>query len=200
MKTVFAILLLASTAHAQVVVNDNIRAQADLYSVGPPDDEELWLWISRTPDPNCVNVECQGFIGLDHDAGFVQSHDTYWFSAYVVHPGDLFSEPNGLFPVVIDDFRGRYNLEPVFVGDDFYLGLHGQWWAEDGSRSMVYGWVHLRDEAGALRMVENAMAYGHTGIIVGSAVAVAPEPGTLSLLALALAQWPRRRRPKESRP
>jgi hypothetical protein len=190
-------LLLASTAHGQVVVNENIRAAADRYA-GIADDTELWLWVSVLPDHGphspCYGPGCWSYVGLDQQGGLVSSdHSLFAGDWRVASTGELFNDVTiESFPRVISGYHPVDN-PPVFVGDDFYLAFTTiQTWGQFPTTG--YGWVHLVDEGGTLRMLSNAIAYGASGIVVG-----APEPSTIGLALMTLTQWPARRRPKESR-
>lgn len=171
MKTAILLLLLSSSAYAQVVVGGNVRAQADLYPGVPdwPSDNELWLWVSSTPTES--NCDCWGYVGFNHAGGVISSDRSLNVSAYSVQYGELFMGSGQ--PII--NVHGSLDTYPVSVGDDFYIGLRmvGPFQRE------ALGWAHLRDHNGTLLMVGSAMAYG-SGIVVG----LVPEPSTLILVAL----------------
>ena len=106
---------------------------------------------------------------------------------YVVDPGD----PFGFSTLASGRFTPIFTVDnprpPVFVGsNEFYLGVsttstNGEGITEpycspnDFLCRNVFGWVRLRNVFGQLEMVENAVAYGSLGIIVGTTDLV-PEP------------------------
>jgi hypothetical protein len=109
-----------------------------------------------------------------------------------VQDGDAFARSTidaGTFPKVgwVLSFD-----EPVSVGDDFFLGLNTGIGFNPLGRG-VYGWVHLREEGGKLKMLGNAMAYNGSGIVIGTATII-PEPATWLLAIGAASLVPLRRR------
>ncbi len=104
---------------------------------------------------------------------------------YLVNEGDEFSKEtiqNGGFPFLRIVFNPV--KPPVTVGSgDFYLGVNtGDFDGPDGPERDVYGWLHIGNVDGELVQLGDAMAYGGTGIIVGTTVGIIPEPSTIILL------------------
>lgn len=208
MKPLALLLLLASTASAQVVVGTNIRASADLYS-HTVDDLPLWFWVTKQAQPSvgCLQVGCETFAGFDYQDGIISGDDMLldegsdWF---VVQPGDVFSAATaGTFPHLlgsVSDFNHVVYDVPADVGSDFYLGVRTGYGIFIDYANLIsipdrsaYGWVHMRAEGGQLSMVGNAMAYGNTGIVVGTNRAV-PEPGIIwsVVVGLLFGHWRKR--------
>lgn len=130
---------------------------------------------------------------LDHDAAsgtlsFRTLNADEGSELFLVHPGDVLTQTTqGNFL----SLYGTYNA-PVQVGRDFYLGAGtrsysdpGLSWANHAWTS--FGWAHFKvDDQGQLSIVDSAMAFRESGIVVGTLTAV-PEPSTWLLMVTGLA-------------
>jgi hypothetical protein len=119
---------------------------------------------------------------------------------YVANPGDAF----GFATVAKGQFTPIFTVDnprpQVFVGSkEFYLAVSTTSTDEVGIREpfcdsndpvcrKVFGWLRLRNVRGQLEMVENAVAYGSLGILVGTTELV-PEPSCILLVGLGFCGW-----------
>lgn len=102
---------------------------------------------------------------------------------YLTYPGDIITTlttAGAGFPILIHGSPLVTNSIPVANGD-IYLGVNTGRFGPPFPPRDVYGWVHLQNDNGTLTMVDNAVAYGESGIIVGTTLAV-DEPLTLALV------------------
>jgi len=101
----------------------------------------------------------------------------WYFASY----GDaFFAEPIALN--VFDPFNGTHQ---VGYGD-FYMAFNtGLGFDEGNPNRDIFGWVLLRNSVSGVELLDNAVAYGESGIVVGTLTAI-PEPGSLALLAVGL--------------
>ncbi len=144
-----------------------------------------------------VSIRVDQTIGGDYTGSFLM-HDaaanTLTFLTYnvdegselfLVHPGDVLSSDTiaSLPPSARLTWGGTQT-----VGEDFYLGVRtgsgtdpGFDWADLTTRT-TFGWAHFQENAsGQLVIVDSAMAFRESGIVVGTVQAV-PEPATWALL------------------
>ncbi len=106
---------------------------------------------------------------------------------YLVDEGDVFSREtidSGLFPILFTTDTWEFPGPPVTVGSgDFYLGANSSSHdGPDGPLRNIYSWLHIGNVSGELVRLDGAVAYGGTGIIVGTTEGVVPEPSALALL------------------
>ena len=113
---------------------------------------------------------------------------------YLTRPGDLFTAEN----ILADAFPTFFEIDG-FVANDidvgtspFFLGANADDYTSFYNPRGTFGWAQFQIIGGQLTMLDNAVSYGR-GIIVGTTEAI-PEPGSLSLVALAALLVLRRRR------
>lgn len=105
---------------------------------------------------------------------------------YVVNEGNVFSREATMqqqFPVLIEFGSQAIGIPSDFISldDPFYLGVAtglGDTQFLDQPIRDVFGWVRFVNGV----PVSNAVAYGASGIIIGTSIAV-PEPSTVFCLA-----------------
>ncbi len=104
----------------------------------------------------------------------------------LVQAGDVLSWDSisaGKFPSAI------FEPSPHHVGnEDFYLGFSGA-----HAAAGMFGWARLGPRDGVLSMIDNAMAYHVSGIVVGTTRPI-PEPATMVLVICGTASLQRCRR------
>ena len=144
-----------------------------------------------------VNIRVDQTIGGDYTGSFFMhdpaANDLTFLTLnadegselFLVHPGDVLSSDTiaSLPPSARLTWGGTQT-----VGEDFYLGVRtgsgtdpGFDWADPTTRT-TFGWAHFREDAsGRLFIVDSAMAFRESGIVVGTVQAV-PEPATWALL------------------
>ena len=122
---------------------------------------------------------------------------------YLVNAGDVFSMEN----ILSGSFQNFIKYDPVpspsypyrvnIGSSDFYLGVAT---GVDHSGALpernAFGWVHFANNGlGTISMIDNAVIYGSSGVIVGTTSV--PEPSSLSLLLAggAVLMAGRRRKP-----
>jgi hypothetical protein len=108
---------------------------------------------------------------------------------YLVQAGDVFSNasitgnPNQTFIFGLNNGGGNGSSIPV--GNDFYLGIRP---GTFNGTPTTFGWAHFGlDSAGKVQLLGSAMAFGESGIVVGTLQAAVPEPSTVILTGLGLA-------------
>jgi hypothetical protein len=106
---------------------------------------------------------------------------------HLTNPGDMFSASTiaaGQFPVLIN-LDGIPPPLAIPLGD-FYLGMSTGTGSTKGVPNRnVYGWLELDNTGAQLIPVDNAVAYGDQGIIIGTTTAIVPEPSAAALLLAA---------------
>jgi hypothetical protein len=106
----------------------------------------------------------------------------------VARPGDIANST--YFPSA---WTYPSEVAPVYVGQDFYLAAAtssvsdpGVTWENFRTRTS-FGWAHFRaDSNGNLTIVDSAMAFRESGIIVGTLITPVPEPSTWAFMSLGL--------------
>jgi len=188
------VLSMTSTLAGQtVVVNDNIgivpwpEVHADYY--------EFTVQQVAAGDVTCALFYYDGS-NLTGDGGCLDEGSDW----YLVSSGDPFgfaTLAGGRFTPISIAYDYAPSSQTVLVGsNEFYLGVsttstNGEGITEpycdpnEYQCRNVFGWMRLRNAGGQLEMVDNAVAYGSLGIIVGTTDLV-PEPSTLTLCALGL--------------
>jgi hypothetical protein len=164
-------LMLASSGiiHAQtVVLEDNIA-----FGLHPTFTGWYAIRVWLTPNRN-DNHDWNAVLRYEDTMmrGYNPSSDS--IRIFFVHAGDVLSWESvrmGKFPSAI------FEPSPHHVGnDDFYLGFSGA-----HARAGIFGWAHLGPRDGVLTMIDNAMAYHVSGIVVGATRPI-PEPATIVLV------------------
>lgn len=150
-------------------------------------------------DPTSIWIDASGDT-LSIVAYNVDEGSDWYLTSY----GDSFNQSTitaGEFPVFLRETPAA-EMHDITVGyGDFYLSVvTGQMQLDKPFPPRdVYGWVHLQNTGGSLSMIDNAVAYNESGIIVG-----VPEPssGTLFLggLVTAIGVRVRRRSRRTIRP
>jgi len=105
---------------------------------------------------------------------------------YLASYGDEFSNStlmNAQFPVLLSGSGANGSIDIPF--GTFYLAItKGAW---DGSNGDVYGWALLSSSSSGLAMLSNAVAYGTSGIFVGTTnIVPVPEPETYAMMLAGL--------------
>lgn len=171
-----AALIVSTGVNAAVISNTNIL----LYHPAMFSDYALRVFQDEAAtDPTTMWFNALGptisFVTMDMDEG------SDWYLASL---GDSFSRDsiqNSEFPTLVSG-------NPLFVGfGDFYLGINtgnGIWVYPDIPRNL-YGWVHLQSIGGTITMLDNAMSYQGSGIVIGT-TEVIPEPSVSRMLVLSL--------------
>jgi hypothetical protein len=183
MKGTFIIILLiaafGSAAEAAVVSDTNIT----LSSGGGNADYALTVFQSEASGSTEMLFDVSGseisFTNTTVDEG------SDWYLTSYRDMFTLASIDAGEFPYIVVDTDTGFDHNVLTVGSgDFYLGVATD--AEIGRFKPrdVFGWVHLQNDNGTLTMLDNAVAYGEGGIIIGTTQAV-PEPNALALLLFA---------------
>ena len=164
---VFAFVLSGGgNSHAQTVVLENNIA----FGLHPTFTGWYAIRVWLTPDRNdnhdwnaVLRYEDMKMRGLNPTSDSIRM--------FLVHSGDVFSSDSismGEFPSAI------FEPSPHHVGnDDFYLGFSGA-----HAAAGMFGWARLGPRDGVLTMLDNAMAYHVSGIVVGATRPI-PEPATM---------------------
>ncbi len=114
---------------------------------------------------------------LSH-GGHTLDEGSDWYS---VGLGDEFSVANianGDFLALHQSWPAEHN--DLNVSGYFYLGVAT---SQGTSERDIFGWVRLQNIGGVVSMVDNAVSYAGTGIIVGTTQAV-PEPASVVMISL----------------
>jgi hypothetical protein len=176
-------------------VNSQVIVNVNMFFVATPTLSRFSLGASAFPEHGptapCAPVGCYSGAAFHYDGHSVTQLDSdlLWTPGWYIAE---YGEPlNSLTP-----FNGQ--PEPVEVGTgDFYAGVR----IPDIDTPFGYGWAHLRSVNGVLTMVENVMAYGLPGIVVGT-THILPEQatavGVATSLPLIFFRWSFRRRNRSS--
>lgn len=194
MKGTFEILavtaLLTQSVSATVVANTNVQLNSPSIYPAYTSDYALTVFQDEAGGDGTtmwfnVSGATLSFVGDNLD----EASD--W---YLTSYGDPFTETtiqSAAFPVFARVVPTGFESHDLTVGyGDFYLGINtgnqnGSWGGPGIPPRNVYGWVHLQNTGGTLTMLENAMSYQGTGIVIGTMQAI-PEPMVSSLLVIGL--------------
>jgi hypothetical protein len=176
-------LVLASggNSHAQTVVLENNIA----FGLHPTFTGWYAIRVWLTPHRN-DNHDWNALLRYEDMImrGFNPTSDS--IRMFLVHSGDVLSWDSisaGKFPSAI------FEPSPHHVGnEDFYLGFSGA-----HAAAGMFGWARLGQRDGVLSMIDNAMAYHVSGIVVGATRPI-PEPATMVLVICGTASLSRCRR------
>lgn len=179
---------------ANAVVESGHWSVFESYTSSPQDPMEHNVVVDQTVDGDYTGT----ILRYDPAANTLTyiSHNTDEGSQlFLVRAGDVLTHAT-LAAVPYSDWKGSFSLGHVswgqntVVGEDFYLGVRTGSASDPGYRDdspegyTSFGWAHFREGAdGRLFIVDSAMAFRESGIVVGTMQAV-PEPAAwASMLA-----------------
>lgn len=177
-----ALALLAST-QAQAVVE---AGHWSLTNGSAMDNTNLTITVDQTAAGDYTGTF------LQHDA---QAQTLQFVSMNVDEGSQLFLTQAGA-ALTNDSISAlplaAFMVSPTVVGSDFYLGARTRSMSDPGFSwsnpdfYVTFGWAHVqRDAQGNLHIVDSAMGFRESGIVVGTTQAV-PEPSTWALMGLGL--------------
>lgn len=181
---------LAWTGAAHALVVEPGHWTSSSYTNDWPPGSNFAVLVDQTPDGDYTGVFMQYGSGLL--TGITYNLDE-GADLFVVQPGTEFStasiaalgQPFVYGPSSYESGWSRGVQLPV--GTDFYLGARTRTSYDEFT---VFGWAHfVVDAQGAPRIVDSAMAFDSSGIVVGTldAIPAVPEPGTWWMMGAGLA-------------
>jgi hypothetical protein len=190
--TTLLVLSNASFLFAAVVSNSNIV----LSGGGGISDYALTVYQDEfADDPTTIWFDVSGatlsFVDTNVDEG------SDWYSTSLLDEFSRSSILGDSHQVFVRATILGFESNDLTTGfGDFYLGVNtgdiGTPWTDLPPRNL-YGWAHLQNIGGNLSMLENAMSYRGTGIVVGT-TQIIPEPSSYILIICGLAITVSRRR------
>jgi hypothetical protein len=177
-------LLVVGPVRAGVITGSHLRL-SDEAAVG---DYVLTVFQDEAgSDDTSIWVELTGSRLAAVDINLDEGSD--WYLATLNEEFSAASIADGRHPVLLQ-VATPYVMNEVEVGSgEFYLGVN----TSQGEARDVYGWARLRNDGGSLVLLDSAMAYGGSGIYIGTTQQV-PEPSSALLLVVGFAGLLYRRR------
>jgi hypothetical protein len=199
----FVLIFPIATAPAAIVADSNVLFgngggfgdySITVYQNPAGDPTSIWFDASWNASNRTLTLSPQTW-NIDEEADYYLASLDAPFSANQIAAGSF-------TPWFVLDHAYPLTLSNIFAPRSFYFGINtGVGVISPGPNSLpkrdVFGWIKLEfaPATSTLRMLDNAMAYGEPGIVIGRDLAV-PEPsaGLLAISAILLAALGRPRR------